>query len=177
MVVNGYQGPQASHVVADPAPGSASPPVYYPGKETTRVDQQYAGLVRRFLAFAIDAAILAGVILASNFTLGTMILLIWGEAGIPVVLLINLAYIVFYFTGFDSTESGATPGKKILHIAVSHREGGSISSGRAFVRLLAAAAHLFLPMLILASLITVIVSENKQTVFDMITDSVVEIDR
>ena len=56
----------------------------------------------------------------------------------------------FYFTGFEVTPRGATPGKRIVGIRVAARDGGALTADAVFARNAMREIEIFLPLSFLA---------------------------
>jgi uncharacterized RDD family membrane protein YckC len=83
-----------------------------------------AGFWRRFAATLVD-----GVIIAIVY--GILVVIVGASAAYGLVIVVSLAY----FTYFEGSERGQTPGKMALGIRViDFGGGGSIGYGRAFIR-------------------------------------------
>jgi uncharacterized RDD family membrane protein YckC len=126
-------------------------------EEETSLTGNYAGLGRRFFAFIIDAIILLIFIAVA----ATFFNLVQGikyfyyiavqrapiyaltEAGTtdaainPIIASLGVLFIIIpwlYFAGFECSRGQATPGKTLLGIVVTDREGNRISFARATLR-------------------------------------------
>jgi len=83
-----------------------------------------AGFWRRFAATLVDWVIIAIVY-------GILVVIVGASAAYGLVIVVSLAY----FTYFEGSERGQTPGKMALGIRViDFGGGGSIGYGRAFIR-------------------------------------------
>jgi uncharacterized RDD family membrane protein YckC len=91
----------------------------------------YASWGHRLLAYLLDVVIIviaAGVLIGLGYAIG-------GETGAVIMYL--LAVIVgpgVYLTYFHGSESGQTPGKRVLGIRVRSEAGGRLGYGRALGR-------------------------------------------
>ncbi len=117
----------------------------------------YAGLGRRFFAFIIDAILLLifASIAASFFNLVQgfkyFIYIVFQHAPvseltiagtkeaayIPIVASIGVLFVIipwFYFAGFECSRAMATPGKTVMHIVVTDRDGNRVTFSRATIR-------------------------------------------
>jgi uncharacterized RDD family membrane protein YckC len=83
-----------------------------------------AGFWRRFAAMLVD-----GVIIVIVY--GILVVIVGASAAYGLLIVVSLAY----FTYFEGSERGQTPGKMALGIRViDFGGGGSIGYGRAFIR-------------------------------------------
>ncbi len=126
-------------------------------EEETPLTGNYAGLGRRFFAFIIDAIILLIFIaVAATFfnlvqgikyfyyiTVQRAPIYSLTEAGTtdaainPIIASLGVLFIIIpwlYFAGFECSRGQATPGKTLLGIVVTDREGNRISFARATLR-------------------------------------------
>ena len=117
----------------------------------------YAGLGRRFVAFIVDAILIAifGIIAVTFFNQANGIMYFYyivadhapitslTEAGTPISALgpiiaaIGLLFVVvpwLYYAGFESSRGQATPGKVLMHLEVTDLEGNRITFARATLR-------------------------------------------
>lgn len=137
----------------DPADEELSPPVPEGGREDEEGQgddedelpdelwlEESAGFLYRAGAFAVDAAVLCGVLLL--FGAGAWMALSPEELGIGVFaapgviiafyllgLLVSIGYYTF-FVGW----SGRTPGKRLMRLDVRRNDGGPMTYSRAFLR-------------------------------------------
>jgi len=98
-----------------------------------------AGLARRALAYLLDCALLAGLVVTTQ--LGLRLVLGSGfpalATGLQIeawVLLTVSLPIWFYFAGFESSVWQATPAKRLLGLRVTTLSGQRQSRGRALLR-------------------------------------------
>jgi uncharacterized RDD family membrane protein YckC len=126
-------------------------------EEETSLTGNYAGLGRRFFAFIIDAIILfIFIAVAATFfnlvqglryfyylTVQRAPIYALTEAGTadaaitPIVASLGVLFIIIpwlYFAGFECSRGQATPGKTLLRMKVTDREGDRISFARATLR-------------------------------------------
>lgn len=104
----------------------------------------YAGFWRRFGAMLIDSILLSIGAGLAVFALQSVVHVAGRASGasaeraelaamlIPMVIILPL-YLV-YFAAFESSASGATPGKRALGIAVTDAQGGRLGFGQALGR-------------------------------------------
>jgi uncharacterized RDD family membrane protein YckC len=100
--------------------------------------------VRRLLAFAIDYVVIAAyllilaaaslVVLASSGNAHDQAL--WADAWSAEIagFVLLTAPVVLYFAALESSSSGATLGKRVLHLRVVATGGGRLGFGRSLVR-------------------------------------------
>ncbi len=114
------------HAPAPPPPGGYSPPPSGPSGPR-------AGFGSRLVALIVDSLILAvaiGILVGIFYALA-------GEGGGVVAYLLGLLGIFAYFTYFEGSPSGQSPGKRALGIRViDFNTGGPIGYGRALGRIL-----------------------------------------
>jgi uncharacterized RDD family membrane protein YckC len=108
----------------------------------------------RAAAFLLDAAIITGVLiaitiaailvaLATHFAPGEMLISIW--------LLASFFLRNFYFMAFELSPRAATPGKRIVGLRVTARDGGPLSAEAIFARNAMRELEVFLPLSFMAS--------------------------
>ena len=94
----------------------------------------FAGFWIRFLAWAIDEALLWGILILLAIPFG--ILTLFGDESNPLWFIIAISWFVlreFYFIYFHC-KTGQTIGKKMLNLKVIKENGASLSWTDAFVR-------------------------------------------
>lgn len=109
---------------------------------TTLTQYSPAGIVRRFAAAVVDMSLLGTVFGLAGVGLGAGASLIAGgvpdETVIDKLILSGYGAVVIltllYVAGFESADSQATPGKRLLHIMVTGTDGHRLSLGRALAR-------------------------------------------
>jgi uncharacterized RDD family membrane protein YckC len=139
----------------------------------TRATTSYAGIVTRAVAFALDVAILYGVL----FLVGTVVALIIGaftnfnlDGDLETILGAAAIWIVasfIYCIAFWSL-AGQTPGARLLGIEVLRCEGGHLSAWRSFVRMVGvilAAIPLF------AGYLPILLRDDRRGLHDLIAGS------
>lgn len=102
----------------------------------------YGDFWSRVIAFLIDIVVVNVVGFIVGLVIGFIIGFILGfnnisiDSGMVIVVewLINIAVAWLYFTLFETSKWQATPGKKLLGLAVVDMDGGRITFGRANVR-------------------------------------------
>ena len=119
----------------------------------------YAPYGNRFIAAFVDGLILMIPGFIINFAVGD---LLGSFAGI----LLNLAY----FGHFESSESQATPGKKMMNLKVIDARGGPVSFGQAVGRNLAKYLSL---MIFFIGYLMPLWTEKKQALHDIIASAIV----
>lgn len=111
----------------------------------------------RVTAFAIDAAIIVGSLIAMTLLL---LLLFWalGIRGGGALEVIGVLWLVgffllrnAYFLFFELGERAATPGKRIARIRVGARDGGRLTADAVIARNLLREVEVFLPLSFLAA--------------------------
>jgi uncharacterized RDD family membrane protein YckC len=134
-----------------------APPHELERQEVNPVIGNYAGLVTRTIAFALDAAIVNGVALLVGVTIGLGVSILHlpkqVETAIAAIMgLVWALWLIGYFTFFWST-TGQTPGDRVMRIQVIDRHNrGSLRPMRAALRfgwLILAAIPLFAGILIM----------------------------
>jgi uncharacterized RDD family membrane protein YckC len=126
-------------------------------EEETPQMGDYAGLGRRVFAFIIDAImLLIFIVIAAAFfsliqgvkyfyylTVQRAPIAVLTEAGTseaalgPIITSLGVLFIIIpwlYFAGFECSRGQATPGKTLMHIVVTDKEGNRISFARATLR-------------------------------------------
>ncbi len=92
-------------------------------------------------------------------------------AGIIVVALLSVIGSWLYYAGFESSSWQATPGKKVLNLAVTDLTGARVSFGRATGRYFAKFVTQMIPLGI--GYILAGITERKQALHDMIASTLV----
>jgi len=109
-----------------------------------------ATVSERGAALLIDLAIILGVLIA--MTLLTVAVFsatrMEGAGQVATIIWLMGAFIIrnFYFTGFEASARGATPGKRIMGIRVASRDGGALSADRIVARNAMRELELWLPV-------------------------------
>lgn len=109
-------------------------------------------------AFLLDAAIIVGALfvftLALLFT-GSDVIASTGLAGADMMAVIWLVVFFllrnFYFTAFELSAAAATPGKRIMGLRVSSRDGGRLRAESVFARNAMRELEVFLPLSLLGA--------------------------
>ncbi len=110
---------------------------------------QLADMGARFGAFFIDLAIITAVIVGVMFIYSiTFGLSSQGDSEIGTVLLTMLWFFLrsFYFIAFEISRHAATPGKRLLKIRVTSRDGGRLTAPAVFSRNAMRELEFFLPL-------------------------------
>jgi uncharacterized RDD family membrane protein YckC len=137
-------------------------------------EPSYEGLVTRCIAFGIDGAVidLVAIVVTGVAALALSVLSgpDWLEpAVIAVGGLVFLAWTIGYFVTFWST-TGQTPGDRVMQIRVRRADGGPLSIGRSFLRLVyltLAALPLFL------GFVPILFDDRRRGIHDMLAGTVV----
>ena len=135
------------------------------------VDIVYAGFWQRFAALFIDGLIMGVAIMLVSFALIGSIAAGGGSmAYMLLIYVLAFAMSAAYFTLMESSESGATYGKRLLKIRVTDTQGERLTRGRAFGRWLAHALSNF--TFYIGYLIQPF-TEKKQALHDLASSTVV----
>lgn len=111
----------------------------------------------RAAAFAIDAGIIVGALIAMTLVL---LLVLWavGGFGRRAIELIAVLWLLGFFFGrnayflfFELGERAATPGKRIARVRVAARDGGRLTPDAVIARNLLREVEVFLPLSFLAA--------------------------
>jgi uncharacterized RDD family membrane protein YckC len=180
---NACGAPVASVGIAQAAAPPAAPPVYVASAVAPAT--AYAGFWLRFVAFIIDAVVLAfvGTIVTLPFgaTVGLHALLKGGGFRSPedltplLGLLLKLALIRLilnwlYFALLESSEWRATLGKKALGLEVTDLSGNRIDFGRASGRFF---GKILSALILWIGFIMAGITEKKQALHDMLAGCLV----
>ena len=115
---------------------------------------QIADAGQRAAAFALDAAIIVGVLLALSLLAIAAAVTAGDRVGLEIAgviwLLVFFLLRNFYFAGFELTAAAATPGKRILGLRVASRDGGRLRAEQVFARNALRELEVFLPLTLLA---------------------------
>jgi uncharacterized RDD family membrane protein YckC len=133
---------------------------YCPGCGKAINAVEYAGFWIRFLAVFIDGLIL----IIPNIVISAIAA---GDIGAVFVLqfLLNAAYVVGFWTA-----NGATPGKMLMGLQITRRDGGEISAGTAIARYLG----YFLSSITLGiGYLMIAFSREKRGLHDRVADTIV----
>jgi uncharacterized RDD family membrane protein YckC len=108
----------------------------------------------RASAFALDVAFIVLSLVALTLVLiGVGFLLGFAMAEyLAAIWVLGFFFLrVFYFTAFETTPRGATPGKRILGIRVTSRDGGALTADAIFARNAMRELEVFLPLTFFAA--------------------------
>ena len=140
----------------------------------TTSNVEYAGLWRRFMAFAIDLMV-AGLVV---FALAIILPIVLGpRIGVPgggvIVASFAIVWLVvtwFYWVLMESSSRQSTVGKALMGMVVTDIDGNRVSFGRATGRHFGKFAS---ALVILAGFIMIGFTAKKQGLHDLITGSLV----
>jgi uncharacterized RDD family membrane protein YckC len=133
------------------------------------------GFLRRLVAYFIDGIILSivswilqlifGAPMVLDPTTGQTATSMMGVVGTLLVIVIEIAYFVYFWSS-----SGQTPGKKIMGIKVVTTDGQLVSFGKAFLRLV---GYVISGFVFCLGFIWIIFDSNKQGWHDKIAGTYV----
>ena len=106
--------------------------------EGLEINLPVAGPVPRALAFMLDMLIRIGIYMLLSFVLGIM-----GHFGRGILYVFVFLLEWFYPVLFEVLMQGATPGKKMMGLAVVHDDGTPVSWSASLVRNLLRTADMF----------------------------------
>ncbi len=130
----------------------------------------YGGFWLRFVAYVIDSVILNIVVFIISFVVGLGMGPTGGETAQVVASVIGIGLAWLYFAFQESSEAGATLGKRALGLRVLTGDGQRISFGRATGRFF---AKFLSAVILLIGYIMAAFTERKRALHDMIADTVV----
>jgi uncharacterized RDD family membrane protein YckC len=130
----------------------------------------YGGFWLRFVAYIIDSVILNIVVFIISFAVGLGMGPTGGESAQVVASVIGIGLAWLYFAFQESSEAGATLGKRALGLRVLTGDGQRISFGRATGRFF---AKFLSALILLIGYIMAAFTERKRALHDMIADTVV----
>lgn len=133
-----------------------------------------AGFWKRAVAIVIDSFILGVLMFAVMFALGFFV---GGMLSDPETLakisdfgmLINVVLVWLYFAVQESGEGQATPGKRLMGIYVTDKEGRRITFPRATIRYFSK----YLSSIFMIGFVMAAFTQNKQGLHDLIADTLV----
>jgi uncharacterized RDD family membrane protein YckC len=138
-------------------------------------DEPYAGAVTRAVAFALDVALLNGVLFLGGVVIA-LIVEAFGEFSIDLdALTVSLTAIVWwlafsiYFSAFWSL-TGQTPGMRVMGVRVTTTEGASLPPRRSLLRV---AAMVACAIPLFAGFLPILVNERRMGLHDRIARTVV----
>jgi uncharacterized RDD family membrane protein YckC len=153
----------------------ASPP--FPGRLDTRYAAETpegialwlrpAGLVPRFYAYAIDALIRFGI-----FTVCMILLALLGTFGMAMGLILLFLLEWLYPVAFELSRAAATPGKRLLGLAVVMDSGLPITPAASLTRNLLRAAD-FLPSLYASAALSMLFRRDFKRLGDLAAGTLV----
>ena len=145
------------------------------GTTAVEVEPEFAGIVSRGFAIALDVAILQAIL----FVIGAVITLIaeaFGDVSIDIsaleVVLGAIAWMIAfnaYLIGFWWL-AGQTPGMRILGIQVRTTEGGPVTPRRGLVR---AAGMILAAIPLFAGYVPILLNERRQGFHDKLANTLV----
>lgn len=101
-------------------------------------DTQYASFWKRLAAWIVDALLIGAIIFLARISFATAISLIHlklaGGKATMISLVVGVSIAILYHTVFESSVLQSTPGKMLLGLAVTDRDGRRISFKRALGR-------------------------------------------
>jgi uncharacterized RDD family membrane protein YckC len=149
-----------------------------PPTAVSTVHMDYAGVTSRLIAMLIDRVLLL-VMTGIVFVLLLPIIIVGGVVVMPfgifpgIPFTIASLYLVLawlYFAAMDSSTRGATYGKRLMGLRVVGEDGQRISFSRATVRY---GMSLVSATIFLLGYLMAFVTSKKQTLHDMVAESVV----
>ena len=136
----------------------------------------YAGIASRGVALAVDAALVAVIVLTGTAVIGLVVSLLWKPRPASLVgAAIGAAAVlveVGYFAGFWST-AGQTPGMRLMHLRVVDRSGAAPGLGRSLLRL---AGLVLSILLLLTGFLPVLVDDQRRALQDFLAGTTVHYD-
>ena len=135
--------------------------------EGVEIGLRVAGPVPRALAWIVDAALRSGVYLAVGIPLAVI-----PEVGTGVMLILLFLAEWFYPVLFEVYSRGATPGKKVLGLAVLYGDGTPVGWSASMVRNLLRFAD-FLPWAYGFGLLSMLLDRDFRRLGDLAADTVV----
>lgn len=147
-----------------------------------RFAPRYAGFWRRFMATIVDGIILWIVVWVATFALQDVLpiameegrvsddLWRWFVISIATQLAVSLVIGWLYCAGFESSSWQATPGKRLLRVAVTDLAGGRISFARASGRYVAESLS---SALFLIGYLVQLFTERRQALHDVLAGTLV----
>ena len=126
-----------------------------------------AGPVERSLAFMLDMLIRIGIYLICGMIFGFM-----GRFGEGIFLILFFLLEWFYPVLFELFNQGATPGKKLMGIAVVNDDGTPVNWSSSIIRNLLRTADMF-PLLYLTGLISMMINKEFKRLGDLAAGTLV----
>ena len=135
--------------------------------EGLEINLPVAGPVPRALAFMLDMLIRIGIYMLLSFVLGIM-----GHFGRGILYVFVFLLEWFYPVLFEVLMQGATPGKKMMGLAVVHDDGTPVSWSASLVRNLLRTADMF-PLLYLTGLLSMMLNKQFKRLGDLAAGTLV----
>ncbi|HKP89239.1 MAG TPA: RDD family protein [Thermoleophilaceae bacterium] len=156
-------------------PGPLARPRSLAEPQVVREDVDYAGLVTRTIAFAIDAAIvnLVALVVAAVVALVVSLFPISDGARDVMVVVGGAAFVVWtlaYFTVFWTT-TGETPGNRLMRLRVQRVDGSALRPRHALLRLIG----MLISFPLLWGYLPILVNERRRGVHDALAGTVVTV--
>jgi uncharacterized RDD family membrane protein YckC len=133
----------------------------------------YAGVATRGIGLAVDAALVAMILLTGTAVVDLVASLFWHPRPAWLVgTLIAVAWVlveIVYFVGFWST-AGQTPGMRLMHLRVVDSTGSAPNLRRSFVRLVGLALAI---LLLFTGFLPVLVDDRRRALQDFLARTVV----
>jgi uncharacterized RDD family membrane protein YckC len=154
-------------------PTTSQPAMVYP---------RYAGFWRRFVATLVDGVILWIVVWIATFALQDVLPIsmdegvsaddLWRRFVISIVTQLAVSLVIgwAYCAGFESSPWQATPGKRLLRVAVTDLAGGRITFARATGRYVAESLS---SALFLIGYLVQLFTEKRQALHDVLAGTLV----
>ncbi len=166
------QAPRCPECCADPRDGRSS--FSDPGRDCVRACQ---GVGVRFLALALDAAILSGVFLLVAFAVFLLLVAdarfaVVGEEPAPWPLWLVFSLVAFVYFWVCEAAWGQTLGKRLFGLRVARTDGGRIGYGGAFVRTALRVVD-FLPVAYAVGAVAISATRRRQRLGDLTAGTVV----
>lgn len=139
--------------------------------EQIEISYELAGLGSRFLAAVIDTFIAAVGILVLALAVGVMRGVITGRAepsAMAAIVVLSAALLLYigYFTYFEITAGGQSPGKRLTGLRVVAVDGAAVSPEQSAVRNILRLVDL-LPVSYAAGLVSILVTARNQRLGDL----------
>jgi len=135
---------------------------------------EYSGIVTRFLAFVIDAAVVNVVALLTAAAVLLALSVLPGHQRFHAlgVVIAGAAYVVWciaYWAGFWTT-TGQTPGDRVMHVQVTRPDGSRVHAVRAIGRV---GATVLAALPLGAGFIPILLDDRRRGIHDWMADTVV----
>ncbi len=136
----------------------------------------FAGIATRGVALAVDAVLVAMILLTGTAVVGFVVSLLWSRqpassvgTGMAVA---GVLIEILYFAGFWST-AGQTPGMRLMRLRVVDGSGAAPSFGRSLLRLVGLGLSI---LLLFTGFLPVLVDDRRRALQDFLADTVVVYD-